>query len=262
MKKSIGILCVFFLLTGITLNLYALQEQRKPELKKEFVKLKYVEADEVRKVLRSFQSPYGRITSNDDLNIITIQDIPEIVDKMLLLIKEIDTKPVDLLITVDLILGSMGLVEMPELAGLIKEKQSKKKLESDPIIKELKGVLGYTHYNKIDSSFIRIQDDSNSSLKLGGQGLDLRLSLEPHYVREEKEDTFQLELHLVQYISKQQIAAQLREGIGVPEKKERSVVLIHTTLTVKSGERTVVGVSKLDGGNRALILIISGKVIK
>jgi hypothetical protein len=253
MKKSIGILCVFFLLTGITLNLYALEDERKPELKKEFVKLKYAEAEEVHKVLRSFESGYGRITSNDDLNVITIQDIPEIVDKMLLLIKEIDVKPVDLLITVDLILGSMGMEQSPELARLISGQPSKKKLESDPIIKELKSVLGYTHYNKIDSSFIRIQDDRYSELKLGGQGLDLRLWLEPHYVREEKRDTFQLELRLIQHIS---------EAVELVDMKEKSVVLIRTTLTVKSGERTVVGVSKLDGGNNALILIISGKIIK
>ena len=253
MKKSIGILCVFFLLTGITLNLYALEDERKPELKKEFVKLKYAEAEEVHKVLRSFESGYGRITSNDDLNVITIQDIPEIVDKMLLLIKEIDVKPVDLLITVDLILGSMGLEEAPELARLISGQPSKKKLKSDPLIKELKSVLGYTHYNKIDSSFIRIQDDRYSELKLGGQGLDLRLWLEPHYVREEKRDTFQLELRLIQHIS---------EAVELVDMKEKSVVLIRTTLTVKSGERTVVGVSKLDGGNNALILIISGKIIK
>jgi hypothetical protein len=241
-------------LTGITLNLHALQDQRKPELKKELVKLKYVEADEVHKVLSSFQSKYGRITSNDDLNVITIQDTPEIVDKMLMLIKDIDVKPVDLLITADLILGSMGIVEMPELAGLINEKQSKKKLESDPIIKELKSVLGYTNYNRIDSSFIRIQDGSYSNLKLGGRGLDLSLRFEPHYVKEEKGDTFQLELRLVQHIS--------AIKTDLIEKKEKEMVLIGTTLTVKSGERTVVGVSKLDGGNRALILIISGKVIK
>jgi hypothetical protein len=203
--------------------------------------------------LRSFESGYGRITSNDDLNVITIQDIPEIVDKMLLLIKEIDVKPVDLLITVDLILGSMGMEQSPELARLISGQPSKKKLESDPIIKELKSVLGYTHYNKIDSSFIRIQDDRYSELKLGGQGLDLRLWLEPHYVREEKRDTFQLELRLIQHIS---------EAVELVDMKEKSVVLIRTTLTVKSGERTVVGVSKLDGGNNALILIISGKIIK
>jgi len=253
MKKSIGILCVFFLLTGITLNLYALGQQKRPELKKEFVKLKYAEAEEVHKVLRSFESGYGRITSNDDLNVITIQDIPEFVDKMLLLIKELDVKPVDLLITVDLILGSMGMEQSPELAGLISGRSSKRKLESDPLIKELKSVLGYTHYNRIDSSFLRIQDNTYSDLKLGGQGLDLRLRLEPRYVKEEKVDTFQLELRLVQRIS---------QAVELVDAKEKSVVLIRTTLTVKSGERTVVGVSKLDGGDKALILIISGKVIK
>ncbi len=253
MKKSIGILCVFFLLTGITLNLYALEDERKPELKKEFVKLKYAEAEEVHQVLLSFKSMYGRITSNHDLNVITIQDIPEIVNKMLLLIKEIDVKPVDLLITVDLILGSMGLEEVPELARLISGRSSKKKLESDPLIKELKSVLGYTHYNRIDSSFIRIQDNTYSDLKLGGQGLDLRLNLGPHYVKEEKVDTFRLGLRLVRHIS---------GAVELVDAKEKSVVLIRTTLTVKSGERTVVGVSKLDGGDNALILIISGKIIK
>jgi hypothetical protein len=254
MKKFIGILCVFLLFTGITLNLYALEEQRKPEIKKEFVKLKYVEADEVHKVLRSFQSPYGRITSNDDLNIITIQDTPEIVDKMLSIIKDIDVKPVDLLITMELILGSMDLVEIPDIVRLIEEKKSRKTLDYDPIIKELKSILGYNHYYRIDSSFIRIQDEKYSDLKLGGHDLDLRLRLEPHYIKEEKGDTFQLELRLIQHIS-----AIMTDRI---EKKEKEIILIGTTLTVKSGEKTVVGVSKLDGGNRALILILSGKVIK
>jgi hypothetical protein len=254
MKKSIGILCSFLLLIGITLNLYAFEEEKKPELKKEFVKLKYVEAEEAHEVLSSFQSPYGRITSNRELNVITIQDIPEIVDKMLSLIKELDVKPVDLLITVDLILGSMGSEDKSELEALMSAKAAKKTLESDPIIKELKGVLGYTNYNRIDSSFIRIQDDKRSDLKLGGHGLDLELRLEPRYIEEQKGDTFQLELLLMQHIS----------GIKTEriETKEKYITMISTTLTVKSGERTVVGVSKLDGGDKALILIISGKVIK
>ncbi len=33
-------------------------------------------------------------------------------------------------------------------------------------------------------------------------------------------------------------------------------------MTIKSGEKTVVGVSKLDGGDKGLILILSAKVIK
>jgi hypothetical protein len=37
--------------------------------------------------------------------------------------------------------------------------------------------------------------------------------------------------------------------------------LIETSLNIKSGDRTVVGVSKLDGGDKGLILIISGKIV-
>jgi hypothetical protein len=41
----------------------------------------------------------------------------------------------------------------------------------------------------------------------------------------------------------------------------RATTLIETQLTMKSGEKTVVGVSKLNGGDKGLILILSGKVI-
>jgi hypothetical protein len=37
--------------------------------------------------------------------------------------------------------------------------------------------------------------------------------------------------------------------------------LIGTTLNIKPGDKTVVGVSKLDGGDKGLILIISGKIV-
>ncbi len=35
-----------------------------------------------------------------------------------------------------------------------------------------------------------------------------------------------------------------------------------STLTMKSGEKTVVGVSKMSDSDKGLILIISGKVVK
>jgi len=40
------------------------------------------------------------------------------------------------------------------------------------------------------------------------------------------------------------------------------VRLIDTSLSIQSGERSVVGVSKLNGGDLGLILIIEGKIIK
>ena len=40
------------------------------------------------------------------------------------------------------------------------------------------------------------------------------------------------------------------------------VTLIESALNIKSGDRTVVGVSKLDGGDKGLILIISAKIVE
>ena len=107
MKRSIGILLVFFLLLGVTTSVFAFEEQQqRPELRKEFVKLKYVKAKQVHQLLLGYRSEYGDIRTEDELNIVTIRDIPEFVEKMLSLIKEIDVKPVDILFTVDLIVGS------------------------------------------------------------------------------------------------------------------------------------------------------------
>jgi hypothetical protein len=39
------------------------------------------------------------------------------------------------------------------------------------------------------------------------------------------------------------------------------LTLIESALNIKSGDRTVVGVSKLDGGDKGLILIISAKIV-
>jgi RNA polymerase sigma factor (sigma-70 family) len=50
------------------------------------------------------------------------------------------------------------------------------------------------------------------------------------------------------------------QGVAATDRRETN--LIRSNLTIKSGEKTVVGVSKMDGGDKGLILIISGKVIK
>jgi len=156
------------------------------------------------------------------------------------MLKEIDVKPVDLQFNVELILGSMKLDEKKDLD---------KELMSDPVIKELRNLLKYRSFKRLDYTIIKIQDNSSSSQRMGSGEISLRLQMRPRYIKEEKVDTFQVELELRQ-----------QRGIN-REGKEITTVLIETTLTLKSGERTVVGVSKLDGGDKALILIISGKVI-
>ncbi|MBC8358931.1 MAG: hypothetical protein ISS41_03220 [Candidatus Aminicenantes bacterium] len=252
MKKFLTGILVLCFLAGASLNVYASAGQaKKPELKTEFVKLKYIKARQVQSLLTGYQSMYGRIRTQDELNIITIQDTPEIVEMVLALLKKIDVKPVDILFTVDLILGiGESSKDASNVSRFLKAKEYDKKIESDPLIKELKKVLSYKYYNKVGSSFLRVQDGGYSDHRIGGSDLDLELRLVPRYVREEKEDVFQLELRLRQF------TGYVHEGI----KKYQT--LINTPLTIKGGERTVVGVSKLDGGDKALILILQGKIVK
>ena len=137
MKKAIGILLVFVLLSAVGISAFGSQDQvPRPELRKELVKLKYIRARQVHQLLVGYQSEYGRLRVEDELNIITIQETPEIVDKMLSVIQEIDVKPVDILFTVELIVGAFK-EEKEEVIGV---RASDKGLESDPLMKEMQRV--------------------------------------------------------------------------------------------------------------------------
>jgi hypothetical protein len=252
MKKSIGTLLLLILLFGSALTAFASESQTpRPELKKELVKLKYVRAKQVYELLFVYQSEYGRIRINDELNIVSIQDTPEIIDKMLSVLNEIDVKPVDILFTVDLIVGSFE--EAPEEVKVAGKKTTDKELASDPLMKEMSRVMSFKTLNKIGSALMRVQDSKYSEQIIGGSGYEFRLALRPRYVKEEREDTFQVEINL---------RHDRIINLGSVKQTEKNIRLIDTAFTLKSGDKTIVGVSKLDGGDRALILVISGKVIK
>jgi len=252
MKKSIGILLILVLVCGTALSGSASEGQiKKPEMRKELIKLKYIKARQVQQLLLGYQSEYGRIRIEDGLNIVTIQDTPEIVEKMLSVVQEIDVKPVDILFTVELIVGSFK--EELEEVKVVGKKASDKGLESDPLMKEMRRVMSFKTLNKIGSALMRVQDGKYSVQIIGGAGLEFRLALSPRYVKEEKGDTFQVNI-------------DLRHDrviiLGGVKQTEKNVHLIETALTLRSGDKTIVGVSKLDGGDKALILVISGKIIK
>ena len=239
MKKLTIILLGAFILGAFSQGLYPSDGQE--ELKKEIVKVKYLRATEAYEILREYLSPKGKIQAIRRENILIIEDIPDIVSKLLNILQEIDVRPVDLQFTVELILGSTTSDE---------KGSSGKELKDDPIIKELRNVLKYKTYRLLDSSIIRVQDNMYSSQRMGGERISLKLDFRPHYIKEEKENLIQTELRLSKYLH------HTREG------KETSMTLIDTTLALKNGERTVVGVSKLDGRNDALILIISSWVLE
>jgi type II secretory pathway component GspD/PulD (secretin) len=222
----------------------AAQDQRAETktLRKEIVRLKYVRVQDIHMILQTYVSRDGHIQFNPGMPyLLTIGDTPENVDKILAVIREIDTKPADVLFTVQLILGSEA------------DAQTDAELQSDPIIKELRKLLRYKGYTLLDSTLVRVINRESASVVLGPKA-EFEFALKPDVAGDAKAPVIKTEVRLRQIAGTK--PADNKEGVV------RAVTsLIETSLNIKSGDRTVVGVSKLDGGDKGLILIISGKIV-
>jgi len=239
MKKTFWIsviLILSFFLLGT-----AFGQEAKPKMRQEIVKLKYIDKEDILNVLYTFISREGRVSPSPSSGLLTISDYPENVEKVLAVIRELDVKPVDIQFTIQLVLASVE-GDPGKSADLIND---------DPLIKELRSLLNFKFFYPLDSSFIRALDREESEVTMGREA-ELRLELKPKYIKEDKEDIIQVEARLRKI---------LLTGPDLA-KNLNSLTLLTSNFTMKSGEKTVVGVSKLDGGDKGLILIITGKIVR
>jgi len=253
MKKGILAFLVVVFSLAIVLPAFAedpavaVSQDQKAEtkiLRKEIVKLKYVRADIIQTLLYSYVSRDGRIVFNPNLpTVLSVSDTPENIEKILAAIREIDIKPADVLFTIQLVLGSEA------------DAQTDAELQSDPIIKELRQLLRYKGYTLLDSSFIRVVN-RESALVILGPKAEFEFALKPDVAGDAKVPVIKTEVRL-----RQVIRAAIQESATMKAAQAIVTTLLESTLNIKSGDRTVVGVSKLDGGDKGLILIISGKIV-
>ena len=219
------------------------QAKSEPQLRKEMVKLKYVRAQDAYQLLNAYTSRNGRISMSmgaNRMNILVLNDTSEIVDKLLSLIKEIDVKPAELQFTAQLILGSEAA-----------EDKGDESLKSDPVIRELRGVLKYKSFVALDATILRVIEGERAEAKIGPRG-EYILRLEPKFIRDGASEAIKAEVYFFKPIG---------TDMGPQGSQTITSDLVRTTLMLKPGEKTVVGVSKSDA-DKGLILIISGKVTK
>jgi len=249
---SLALVLVFFM------GVLTLQPQDKPQekatwpnLRQELVKLQFVKAKEIQPLLYGFASPYGKIFWTENLpHVLTLTDLPSNVDKMLAAIKEIDIKPCDLLFTVQLILASET------------EEKTDSELQADPLIKELRRLLRYKGFTLMDSALIRAVDKEYSTMVIGDAAqFSLEMQGSAASVKGQVLAVIQTDIRLRQIREKmtgQPTVASPPQVFWATISRE----LLRSHLNLKSGERAVVGVSRLDGGEKGLILIVSGKVVE
>jgi type II secretory pathway component GspD/PulD (secretin) len=218
------------------------QKDETRNLRKEIVKLKYVRAQDIQNLLYGYVSREGRVQFNPNMpGILQISDTPENVEKILAAIREIDVKPPDVQFTVQLVLGSET------------DAATDAELQNDPVVKELRKLLRYKGYTLLDATLLRVVNRENASVVLGPKA-EFELALRPDVAGDAKSSVIKTEVRLRQI-------AWTKSAEEKAESVRKVTTPIESTLNIKSGERTVVGVSKLDGGDKGLILIISGKIV-
>jgi hypothetical protein len=253
-KKGILIFAALAFSLGLVLRAFAedgTQDQKAETktLRKEIIRLKYVNASAVQSLLYFYTSRQMNIMINGGIpDILIVSDTPENVEKILAAIREIDVKPADVLFTVQLVLGSEA------------DAQTDTELQSDPVVRELRKLLRYKGYTLLDSSFIRVVNRESASVILGPKA-EFEFALKPDVAGDAKAPVIKTEVRLRQIIRALKRMTVPEGTEATPQSVTNTTTLIETSLNIKSGDRTVVGVSKLDGGDKGLILIISGKIV-
>jgi type II secretory pathway component GspD/PulD (secretin) len=254
--KKMTIICVCVVLSGLFCahGVTAQEppaktnEMSRPEMTVEVIQLKYISTRDAMTLVEPYLNRgYGAtVTPNTQLKLMTVKDMPETIRKIKEILAVYDVKPLDLQFSVELIKGST------------EPGKTDADLKADSFIRELQKVLSYKSYERIGSSVIRVQDNSRTEQRIGGvmqeatenfkpHPIQLILSLQPSYVKDGRDELFQVDV-------------DLRWDKFASEKE--AVRLLNTTLSMKNGEKTVVGVSKLNGDDSSLILILTVRIIR
>jgi hypothetical protein len=223
-------------------------QEQKPEaknLRTEIVKLKYVRGEDVRSLLYPYISRDGHIQVDGNMpNVLTVSDSSENVEKFLAAVRELDVKPADVLYTVQIVLGSEA------------EAKTDPELQNDPVVKELRKLLRYQGYSLLDSTLVRVVNRDRASIVMGPKA-EFELELMPDVAADPKTPMIKTTVRLRQI----ERLGMTQDKEGKPQPIVNVTSPIETSLNIKPGDRTVVGVSKLDGGDKGLILIISAKIV-
>lgn len=226
------------LLAALLLATPALAERpEQPELRTEVVTLKYIDANDAAQVLQTLASRWGRIDHNRDLNVITIVDQPALVEKMLEIIAGLDKPATQLDFTIYLVIAG------PKEAG-----SKKPGPELDDVMGELEKIFAYESYTLHDRAAIRMLAGHEAALQVAGtDGYRLELGS-----RGEPGDDGRIGLEIHLYRPR----TITRDGNTVVLQD----TVVATSIDVRDGETTVVGASRLDGDERALITILRTRV--
>jgi hypothetical protein len=211
------------------------------QMRTELIKLLYIDYSTASNLLRAY-STTGKVSppGGPNASLIVVTDTPEVVAKMLQVIKEYDVKPTEIQFSVQIVQGGEGETDDP--------------LRNDPVIKDLRNVLKYKGFTLFDSTILRVIEGERAQAKVGPSA-EYEIRIRPKYIKDAGGDIIQAGIEF----RKEKVVTTFAPNTSAPIQTTGATDLITTTLMLKDGVKTVVGVSKSDS-DRGLIL--SAKVTK
>ena len=212
------------------------QERQKPEIVERIFTIQHGDVQAIYRMIRSFVTAWGTINADENSSIIVVRDTSEAVAHMAAIIAEMDLAPENIGLTFFAFRATKGGSRtIPE--GL--PEGVKRGLN------ELAGVMAYRVFNPIDSGMLTLASSAErGELRLTGiGGADLEISFKISYSRQSK--------HL-----------QLHKLLVRLEKDDEGTSLMQTDIGVDDGGVAVVGASRLDGGEEALVVILTMNIVQ
>lgn len=193
--------------------------------------VKFKKVDEVASLVNPLLSQKGAVTLQPSLHTVIVQDYETNLRQIEMTIAGFDVPPLSAEISVKLIRATKGQAQQP-ISDEIKS------------MAKIGDVLRFTDYSLLDTGTIRFQEGESSQLVLADiyqvsfladviQGSDGVIRLKSFQLRKHKKET-------------------KGRGAWVP--------VLSLTLNLRDGETLVLGASRFEASDQALLIILSGKV--
>ena len=204
---------------------------RAPEVKEQIFTVKHADVRAVFGMVRSLLSPYGNAQFDRASSIIVVRDTAESLAHIAEVIATMDVPPDNLRLTFFIFTAVKGVTseppaDLPEDVGLG--------------LRELSKAMAYGNFKLLDSGMLTLASTANrGELTLSGprEG-NITISFDLAYNRQSR-------------------YARLGELMVVSRHGESWRQLMRTDIGIEHGGVAVVGASKLDGGEEALVAIVT-----
>ncbi len=211
-------------------------ESRGDEMTTEIVHINHIEPSAAAEVLRGLASRRGRVEYSRELGVVTLYDRPALVAKMLEVVADLDKPRAVLDFEIVLIVAG------PE------DSDTGRPLDKslDKVVEELYRLFAYPKYSLKDSARIKMLAGSRAELQVAGQ------------------EGYKIELE-----STGQPGADSRLPVRIEVRRTWmqdgqmfNDTVVATSIEVSDGKTTVVGASRLNGDDTALVVILKTTVEK